>query len=155
MKWKSLSHIWLLATPWTVACQAPLFMVFSRQECWSGLLFPTAGDLPHPGIEPVSLVSHALTGESFTTATWEALFDNSYSKTAVRWYLVVVLISCVSDEGYWASFHVPDGHLYAFFGKMSVQNFCSFKNQIVGFLLLSLYMFFNAFWILAPYQIYD
>ena len=35
-----------------VACQAPLFMEFSRQEYWSGLPFPTPGDLPHPGIEP-------------------------------------------------------------------------------------------------------
>ena len=42
------------ATPWTVARQAPLSMGFSRQECWSGLPFPPAGDLPHPGIEPGS-----------------------------------------------------------------------------------------------------
>ena len=53
----------------------------------------------------------------YLCATWEALFDNSYSKTGVRWYLMVVLSSCVSDEGCWASFHVPVGHLYDFFGK--------------------------------------
>ena len=41
-----------LATPWTVACQAPLSMGFSRQQYWSGLLFPFPGDLPDPGIEP-------------------------------------------------------------------------------------------------------
>ena len=41
-------------TPWTVALQAPLFMESSRQEHWSGLPFPSAGDLPDPGIEPVS-----------------------------------------------------------------------------------------------------
>jgi len=41
-----------LATPWTVACQA---MGFSRQEYWSGLPFPSPGDLPDPGIEPRSL----------------------------------------------------------------------------------------------------
>ena len=40
-----------LATPWTVACQAPLSMGFSRQEYWSGLPFPSPGDLPDPGIE--------------------------------------------------------------------------------------------------------
>ena len=40
------------ATPWTVACQAPLSMGFSRQENWSGLPFPSPGDLPNPGIEP-------------------------------------------------------------------------------------------------------
>ena len=43
-----------LATPWTVAHQAPLSMGFSRQEYWSGLPFPSPGDLPNPGIEPRS-----------------------------------------------------------------------------------------------------
>ena len=42
------------ATPWTVTCQAPLSMGFSRQEYWSGLLFPSLGNLPDPGIEPGS-----------------------------------------------------------------------------------------------------
>ena len=48
-----------LATPWTVACQAPLSMGFSRQEYWSGLPFPSPGDLPDPGIEPRSPVLQA------------------------------------------------------------------------------------------------
>ena len=43
-----------LATPWTVACQAPLSMGFSRQDYWSGLPFPSPGDLPNPEIEPGS-----------------------------------------------------------------------------------------------------
>ena len=43
-----------LETPWTVACQAPPSMGFSRQEYWSGLPFPSPGDLPDPGIEPGS-----------------------------------------------------------------------------------------------------
>ena len=43
-----------LATPWTVAHQAPLSMGYSRQEYWSGLPFPSPGDLPNPGIEPKS-----------------------------------------------------------------------------------------------------
>ena len=61
------------ATPWTVACQAPLSMGFSRQEYWSGLPCPSPRDLPNPGIEPASLGSPALAGEFFTTsATWEA-----------------------------------------------------------------------------------
>ena len=51
---KSLSRVRLCATPWTVACQAPLFMGFSRQEYWSGLPFPSPGDLPNPGIKPGS-----------------------------------------------------------------------------------------------------
>ena len=41
-------------TPWTVAHQAPPSMVFSRQEYWSGLPFPSPGDLPDPGIKPRS-----------------------------------------------------------------------------------------------------
>ena len=53
-KWKSLSRVWLFVTPWMVAYQAPLSTGFSRQEYWSGLPFPSPGDLPNPGIEPVS-----------------------------------------------------------------------------------------------------
>ena len=54
MKVKSLSHIQLFVTPWTVAYQAPLSVGFSRQEYWSELPFPSPGDLPNPGIEPGS-----------------------------------------------------------------------------------------------------
>ena len=52
VKVKSLSHVRLFATPWNVAYQAPPSMEFSRQEYWSGLPFPSPGDLPDPGIEP-------------------------------------------------------------------------------------------------------
>ena len=55
----------LLETPWTVACQAPLSMGFARQEYWSGLPFPSPGDLSDPQIQPLSL---ALAGRLFTTA---------------------------------------------------------------------------------------
>ena len=55
----SLSRVQLFAIPWTVAYQALLSMEFSRQEYWSGLLFPSPGDLPDPGIEPKSPVSQA------------------------------------------------------------------------------------------------
>ena len=61
----SLSSVWVFATPWIVARQAPLFMEFSRQEFWSGLPFPTPGDLPDPGIKPTSLASRALAGRFF------------------------------------------------------------------------------------------
>ena len=54
VKVKSLSHILLFETLWTVAYQAPPSMGFSRQEYWSGLPFPSPGDLPDPGIEPGS-----------------------------------------------------------------------------------------------------
>ena len=49
-----LSHVQLFVTPWTVASQAPLSMGFPRQQYWSGLLFPSPGDLPYPGIKPGS-----------------------------------------------------------------------------------------------------
>ena len=54
MQVKLLSHVQLFATPWTVAHQTPPSMGFSRQEYWSGLPFPSPGDLPNPGIEPRS-----------------------------------------------------------------------------------------------------
>ena len=65
VKVKSLSHVQLFGTPWTVAYQAPLSMGFSRQEYWSGLSFPSPGDLPNPGIKPESptLQVVALTSE--------------------------------------------------------------------------------------------
>ena len=64
------SCIPLFAAPWTVACQAPLSMGFSRQEYWIRLPCPPLGDLPNPGIHPVS---PELAGRFFTTSTtWEA-----------------------------------------------------------------------------------
>ena len=59
-----LSHVQLFATPWTATCQASLSMGFPRQEYWSGLPFPSLGDLPDPGNEPAS---PALAGGFFTT----------------------------------------------------------------------------------------
>ena len=80
-----LSHfscVWLFATLWTVAHQAPLFMGFSRQ-----------GDLPHPGTEPASLMSLALASRFFTTSTiWEApgLYDKMPNKS----------VKCLLDLSY-------------------------------------------------------
>ena len=53
-KVKSLSRVWLFATPWIAAYQAPLSIGFSRREYWSGLPFPSPGDLPNPGTKPSS-----------------------------------------------------------------------------------------------------
>ena len=63
----SFSGVPLSATLWTVAHQAPLSMGLSWQEHWSGQAFPPPGDLPNPGIEPLSPVSLALAGRFFTT----------------------------------------------------------------------------------------
>ena len=79
-KWR-LSRVRLLAIPWTAAYQAPLSMGFSRQGYWSGCPFPSPGDLPNPGIEPVSLMSPALAGDFFTSSTtWEALICHGEKK---------------------------------------------------------------------------
>ena len=65
VKVKSLSRVRLFATPWTVDYQAPPSMGLSRQEYWSGLPFPSPGDLPDPGIKPRSpaFQADALTSE--------------------------------------------------------------------------------------------
>ena len=60
------SRVRLFATPWTIACQAPLSTGFSRQEYWSGLPLPSPGNLPDPGHKPAS---PALAGGFFTAET--------------------------------------------------------------------------------------
>ena len=71
-----------LCTLWTVACQAPLSMWFSRQEYWSGLPCPLPGDLSDPGIE---LTSPALADRFFATSTtWEALMGNNFFLSIVN-----------------------------------------------------------------------
>ena len=64
---QSLSPVQVFVTLWTVAHQAPLSMGFSRQEYWSGLPCPPLGDVPYPGVKPVSPASPALAGGFFTT----------------------------------------------------------------------------------------
>ena len=62
-----LSHVQIFTAPWNVAHQAPLSVGSSRQEYWSGLPFPTPGNLPNQGIEPSSLVLPSLAGGFFAT----------------------------------------------------------------------------------------
>ena len=88
-----LSRVPLLVTPWAVARQAPLSRKFSRQEYWSGLPFPTPGDLPDPEIEPTSSTSPALVGGFFCFCVCVFFFffftieppGNHYSATKKRW----------------------------------------------------------------------
>ena len=70
------SRVQLFVTLWTVAHQAPQSMEFSRQEHWSGLPFPSPGDLPNLGIEPISLMSPAMEGGFFTTSAAREAQDN-------------------------------------------------------------------------------
>ena len=74
----SFSRVQLFASPWTIAHQDLLPMGFSRQY-WNRLPWPPLGDLPDPGIEPMSLMSPALVSRFFTTSTtWEALFSTRF-----------------------------------------------------------------------------
>ena len=79
MKVKSLSRVQLFATPWTVAHQAPPSMEFSRQEYWSGLPFPSPGDLPDLGIEPRSPTLQADTLPSEPPEKWYRYKMDYYS----------------------------------------------------------------------------
>ena len=82
---QSLSCVQLFVTPWTVTCQAPLSMEFSKQKYWSGLPFLPPGDLPYPGIKPASLLSPAFTGGFFTTSTRKPHYNP-------------VLSSCITEQ---------------------------------------------------------
>ena len=72
------SCVRLFVTLWIIACQSPLSMGFSREKYWSGLPCPPPGDLPDPGIEPVSLMSPALAGGFFTTSTHLAVLPKAF-----------------------------------------------------------------------------
>ena len=92
-----LSHVQLFAVPWTIVHQALLSMEFSRQEYWSGLPFPTPGDLPHPGIKHASLSSPALADIFFITSTTsyhhlKCFFKKQNKRQTWRWN------SCASPE---------------------------------------------------------
>ena len=85
VKVKSLSRVRLFATPWTAAHQAPLSMRLSRQEYWSGLPCPPLGNLPSPGIQPMSLMSPALARGFITTSTtWEAQFTPTNDQSELQ-----------------------------------------------------------------------
>ena len=91
-----LSHVWLCVTPWTVTCQAPLSMEFSRQEYWSGLPFPSPGDLPDLGIKPMPYASPALAGGFFTTVPP----GKPYKWGGVSQISTQQLVTCVTHPSY-------------------------------------------------------
>ena len=91
---KSASVVSDYVTLWTVAHQAPLSMEVSRQEYWSGLPFPSPGDLPDPGIKPASLMSPALAGIFFTTSTTrEALSQKLSPCKSHLWHFLPVTLA--------------------------------------------------------------
>ena len=85
VKVKSLSPVQLFETPWIVPSQAPPSMGFSRQECRSGLLFPSPGDLPDPGNEPESpaLQADALPSEPPGKPKGKRLLQNMSERVEV------------------------------------------------------------------------
>ena len=91
VKEKSLSHVWLFATPWTVAYQAPLSMGFSRQEHWSGLTSPSPEDLPDPRIE-----------SRYPALQADALVSEPPGKITYNWY-------CFAINAWWNSLLTPFG----------------------------------------------
>ena len=84
-----------LATPWTVACQAPLSMRFSRQESWNGLPFPSPGDLPDPGIEPrfPALRADALTSEP-PGKPFTSVWDDCNCAVVRAFFVIAFLWNC-------------------------------------------------------------
>ena len=73
------SRVQLFVMPWTVSHLAPLSVGFSKKEYWSGLPLPSPGDLPNPGIEPLSLKSCIAGGFFTTSATWTATKMKTYN----------------------------------------------------------------------------
>ena len=91
MKVKLLSCVQFFVTPWTVIYQASPSMKFSRQEYWSGLPFPSLGDLPDPGIEPRS---PALQPDALRTLEWVAI-SSSRESSQLRAQTRVSYVSCI------------------------------------------------------------
>ena len=89
------SLVCLSVTPWSVACQAPLSMGFSKQEYWSGFPCLLPGDRPNPGTEPASLMSHASTGRCFTSSatlvTWP-IFSCMLSTFSVKFLILLIIV---------------------------------------------------------------
>ena len=129
-----LSHfspVRFFATLWTVALQAALSMGFSRQEYWSGLPCPPPGDLPDPGIEPMSLVYPSLTDMFYipgiNSTTWEAPWFRGVSVNI--WIVVYVKKSDLKAEKYGLLIQQEDlricsGLPYRFKGLLKQKVFC-------------------------------
>ena len=115
MKVRSLSRVRFFATPWTVAYQAPPSVGFSRQEYWSGLPFPSPGDLPNPGIEPRSpaLQADALPSEppgktlklSLSLNSWSGIrsSDKDHTLSPQAKISPFFLVPPAQALGYWAA----------------------------------------------------
>ena len=91
-----VSHVWLFVTPGTVTCQASLSMEFPRQVYWSGLSFPSPGDLLKPGIEAMSLESPALAEGFFTS--WATGEDRLWFTVQIALFLEGICAACYREK---------------------------------------------------------
>ena len=104
------SHVWLFVTPWSVSLQAPLSMGFPRQKYWSGLSFPPPGDLPDPGIEPMSPVAHTLQADSLPLSHWHLRYWYYYCYYFFLFYAASqYLQSMSSPHKHWITGNVSNG----------------------------------------------
>ena len=107
------SCILLFANLWTVACQAPLSIGFPRQQHWNGVPGPHPGGLHDPGIEPMSLMSHALAREFLTGKPKRKLCMRSHFScvqfSAIPWTVALqaLLSMGLSRQGYWKRLSFP------------------------------------------------
>ena len=132
------SPVWFFVILWTVACQVPLTIGFSRQQYWSGLPYPLPGDLPNPGIKLLSLISPALAGGFFTTSTtWEAHTPVHpapklrHGTFLLSWELFYLSRARIHP-------HPPQGnHCSDFFHHWLVMPFLDFHVNEIGWLVLS------------------
>ena len=91
------SCVWLFATLWTVTCQAPMSMGFSRQEYWSGLPCPPGGS-SHPGIEPASLTSPALAIDKLFFLGKASIAFIRFSKESLTYIAIMSLFSVINYQ---------------------------------------------------------
>ena len=85
VKVKLLSHVQFFAIPWTVAYWAPLSMEFQRQQYWSGLPFPSPGDLPNPGLKPGS---PALQTDVLPSEPYQPLCQTQYQNRSTQFLVL-------------------------------------------------------------------
>ena len=125
---KLLSCVWLFATPWTVAYQAPPSMDFSMEDYWSGLPFPSPGNLPDPGIEPISRIA----GRHFTIlAIWV------YSIVQIFYFFTDHFCNSIH---YW-KWDIEDYIIVESIFPLNSINFCFIY---FGVLFLTVYMFLTV-----------
>ena len=97
---RRFSHVWLFETLWTVALQAFLSMGFSRKKYWSGLPCPPPGDLPDPGVKPMSPVAPALQADFYHWATREAQHKSKHTQKLTTFIFQTIIWRLSSSDNW-------------------------------------------------------